>query len=943
MELLMPMGDETVQASSSLVDEVVEDLLERAGGSRDLSGLAVVFPGRRPGLYLRKKLADRLEAPYLPPEIYDIDGFMQRLAMSHPDGKGRMELEQEQLIYMLYGIVREVLDKTGSSLPMCDGFDKFYFWGHQLLEVLDEFGVELVSGRHLSATVPEALLDAGLTEEASGIWSLLPEIYKAWKKGLCEGRVWSRGEIYRLAAQVVEGEVEVPSFILLCGFFAPNKAEQVVFHALRTRGVLKVVNQSGEWSPGDEGPGPRLFLHKSYDLHSQVKRAREILLAQGPLQSPAGPEEIAVVLPRPEPLVPVLNWVLEDLSVPFNISMGYPLDRTPVSNLVEYIFRAQEGKDGARYYLDHYMAVISHPFIKGLNTDEPVEDREEAPFRFLVHRLSSHLQQRRDRFASLDEVMEVARSMDGVRPQALETLRSVHERAFEVFEGVCQVGEVADSLAGLLVFLIKEGAAGRHPLSSEFVGTILHLLERLSSGPVAREAGSPSGLFAMFRHLIRQTRIPFHGSPLEGLQLLGFLETRCLRFRKILVLDVEEGILPPERKPDPLLPPGLRKALGLPDPRRAVEISRYHLHRLLAGAREVHLLFTEGEGRSRSRFVEELIWTLEKHRGMPGAVEIQTVQAAAHPEPLQFREIPKRPEVLTLLQNRSFSPTSLDTYLHCPYRFYLRYVLDLEPEGRATADQVDGLMVGKVVHETLRRLYEPFLNREITIDGEVTSRLGSVLEAVLAEETGQFQGLRGGIRLLYEIIQLRLGHFLKMEQEYPGRRLFALELLCRASISLSDGRTVRLEGRLDRVDQLNDRRFMVIDYKTGTDPKVPDLNQPQPDFQRRELKARIRSLQLPLYIYLLRSHLGPAHYTWENFASCLYALRGLTTGSSRKNLERSFPKAGMLTADLMEEIYLPVIKGLLAEILDPDVPFEADASTPSYCRGCPFQGGLCRA
>jgi len=50
---------------------------------------------------------------------------------------------------------------------------------------------------------------------------------------------------------------------------------------------------------------------------------------------------------------------------------------------------------------------------------------------------------------------------------------------------------------------------------------------------------------------------------LNGLQILGFLETRNIKFKKVIFLDLNEGVFP-NLSEDYLLPYRIRKILGLP-------------------------------------------------------------------------------------------------------------------------------------------------------------------------------------------------------------------------------------------------------------------------------------------------------------------------------------------------------------------------------------------
>lgn len=99
---------------------------------------------------------------------------------------------------------------------------------------------------------------------------------------------------------------------------------------------------------------------------------------------------------------------------------------------------------------------------------------------------------------------------------------------------------------------------------------------------------------AMLLELVRAERVPFEADPLTGLQVLGMLETRLLRFSRVFLVDVTDDRLPGAPIRSPLLPDSLRALLGLPDTRNREQLAAYTFHRLIAGADEVWLYWQEG-------------------------------------------------------------------------------------------------------------------------------------------------------------------------------------------------------------------------------------------------------------------------------------------------------------------------------------------------------------
>lgn len=219
-----------------------------------------------------------------------------------------------------------------------------------------------------------------------------------------------------------------------------------------------------------------------------------------------------------------------------------------------------------------------------------------------------------------------------------------------------------------------------------------------------------------------------------------------------------------------------------------------------------------------------------------------------------------------------FSPTALETYLYCPFRFFAQHVLALQKLTDPT-EEVEQTRRGLVLHEALARFHQELATQGQDLErilaakaastsstvadssgssGEATCTSEGELQAATAErnkteqrwvqrleeliaEEVERQLPRGHSRLVREVWRwegLRLRryarrywrqwqHFLERCQKRGlvpqpvafeeafgvGQRQYLVEV---------DGRTIRLGGRIDRVDQdPSGQGLWIIDYKTG--------------------------------------------------------------------------------------------------------------------------------
>lgn len=406
------------------------------------------------------------------------------------------------------------------------------------------------------------------------------------------------------------------------------------------------------------------------------------------------------------------------------------------------------------------------------------------------------------------------------------------------------------------------------------------VLPELETCSIGGQTLTRDALFALLRRYAKDKRVAFEADPLTGLQVMGFLETRLLNFRKLYVLDATEEKIPGVPAGDPLLPDPLRHRLGLPDSRERDYVAAYTFHRLVRASREVLILYQSGvqpggilDGKAlRSRFVEQLIWEEEKKAGKlikPGHPSLGVSVPDVRPlDPRAYRFAktgPIQDRLLARLAGK-VSPTLLDCYLGCPMRFFYEHLTPLKPVEEIGEDG-DPLEFGILVHDVLREYLLPFKGRPLsqgTLDPEALS--GLFLERLRAAPF--FEQLGQDCRLSLE----RTGaHRMALfARSAPETLIRELELPVRASFAL-DGREYLLEGRLDRVDE-REGSDVILDFKTGA-PPIPsqalflddelwarmDAWRPGADPNLlEEVKAAVGSLQMPVYLHLYNQTSGRA-------------------------------------------------------------------------------------
>ena len=110
-----------------------------------------------------------------------------------------------------------------------------------------------------------------------------------------------------------------------------------------------------------------------------------------------------------------------------------------------------------------------------------------------------------------------------------------------------------------------------------------------------------------FETFVKNINYPFPGTPLKGTQVLGFLETRNLKFDNVYFLDANADILPASKKEDTVLSHFVRQNLGLSTYKSREKIAKYYFNVLIANAKEAHIFYKDSADKERSRSEERRV------------------------------------------------------------------------------------------------------------------------------------------------------------------------------------------------------------------------------------------------------------------------------------------------------------------------------------------------
>ena len=868
------------------LQQIAESLYERHGNTLDKHCL--VFPNRRAGLFFMKYLAAEIRKPVWLPAILTINDLFYSLSDSQP-------AENEVLLFELYKVYRKI--KKGA-----ENFDDFYFWGDMLLNDFDDVDKYLVNTTQLFRNITDIKkIDeqfGGLTAEQVEIikrfwintdttkltrekaeflkiWEILDDLYKEFRNVLAKKGEAYEGMIYRDVIERIKKDDSVGirwDMVHFIGFNALNKCEKELMKWLKNNGKARFYwDYDNSYLKTDNLNSAGFFLRENirffgndmpeawdYDtmLSGNIKKCRirvintssdvaQVKLLPQLLQdfdelSLENAHHTAIILADENLLVPVLTSLPEKFS-DINITMGYPVRQTSVFIFVKQLLDLQMNsrkKNGV--VLFNYRDVIKllkNSFLRAL-IDE------------LADQIITEITERNQTWIEADYLCQS------------EILSLVFIRT----EQPALLSEYLKTILSLLSDLSDEalkGTGGAHfqkNIRNEFIYRIILSLNRLDI--VAKSQDIVLTIETWIRileRIIRSQSVPFSGEPLAGIQVMGILETRTLDFRNIIMLSVNEGILPSVTVPSSFIPFTLREAFRMPSVNHQESIYAYHFYRLLHRAENVKFLYnSDSEGlRSgeMSRFLQQIKYDPHlKPEMLSTTFEIMNNSITSsvverkeeHNQRLIERFCGKNPKRQAYL-----SPSAINTWLNCRMKFYYRYVNGLF-EREEISEEIDPAKLGTLLHAVAKDLYagyaDGFLDK--TALGKLSAdkdRLLNLIKKEIRQVFGKpnYSVVNGNELIISNVLSVFIDRILQMDKNVAPLKIISLENLYLFPIRISGDTgiiNVMTGGKIDRID-LKGEVVRIIDYKTGkVADSVKTVNDLFQDDRNKELDGWLQTL-----------------------------------------------------------------------------------------------------
>ncbi|MBO4666028.1 MAG: PD-(D/E)XK nuclease family protein, partial [Paludibacteraceae bacterium] len=314
----------------------------------------------------------------------------------------------------------------------------------------------------------------------------------------------------------------------------------------------------------------------------------------------------------------------------------------------------------------------------------------------------------------------------------------------------------------------------------------------------------------ILRRYLESISFPFHGEPLAEIQVTGVLETRAMDFDNVLLLNVEEGVVPHVGADLSYLPYYLRKAYGLQTHEESTDVYAYNFFRLIARANRVTMMYTGSESKynkkTMSRFLRQILASDNFSVTKTILSEPNTLSAPLIP----ISQLRNDKMVNDQMVN-AFSPSALNTFRSCRVQFYLSYILGIqEPEEQTVLLQRNE--IGTLVHKAIQELYTRYPDPR------------NVPEPLPFDQINNLQ-IGNAHPLELSAIKAFITRIVRSDKELANKsalQILEMETKYYAPVEVEGYGSVRVGGRIDRVDQVGEQ-VRIVDYKTGTHKSDDDF------------------------------------------------------------------------------------------------------------------------
>jgi hypothetical protein len=816
--------------NTPFLDKIAKTIIDNY--SDNLADVTIVLPNKRAKIFLVDALKKQIENNIFSPKIISVEDFIQEIS-------GIRSIDSIELLFEFYEVYLSITEKKHQQ-----SFELFANWAKTLLQDFNEIDRYLLVPDNILSYLKdiedikkwgvEVENKTKILENYIDFWKLLPEYYHSLYANLLNKGIGYQGMIYREAVNNLvhfSNSLKKEQFVF-AGFNALNLAEEKIINHLISSNQAKIYWDIDRTFLNDQFHDAGLFIRrfkeswttyktnpfewivdefsqeKSIQIIGTPKTIGQAKIVGGIIENSIknnpgkSLDKVALVLGDENMLVPLL-YSLPDTIDALNITMGYSSKNNPAQILISKLFKmhtnalSRNSTNYVFYYKD-VLDVLTHPLIESfVNATDLVSIINKNNYTFLPHKKILQLN---------------------------ATPSTLFQLLFDKWDN--EPTKVLESVA-MVLQIIKTNLSNDNQedkIAKAFVFSLYKVINKLINYYSKHtQINKIETLYAIYKQVVDLAEVSFEGEPLNGLQIMGVLESRVLDFETVIITSLNEGKFPAGKSNNSFIPYDVKREKGLPTFKEKDAIYTYHFYHLLQRAKNIYLLYnTDSDGLDageKSRFITQLeVERQDKHTFSHEIYNAIIPDNAYQPMVIQKTETIKKR--LAEIAEQGFSPSALTSYTRNPIRFYFQKIIGIKDVDEVE-ENIAVNTLGTIVHEALKAIYEPFIDKFLSVS-DIQNSFDKIDDEVLKQfkvvyKEGEIK--KGKNLLAFEVAKRNIQNFLIMELEAINNgdaiKIIALEKKFERILNHQDlPFPVKIGGSVDRIEERNGI-IRIIDYKTG--------------------------------------------------------------------------------------------------------------------------------
>ena len=840
------------------------------------------------------------------------------------------------------------------------------------------------------------------------LWEVLGPLYDAFNKRLRKAGLAYKGMIYREASEILEKArnnsmtLEKQTYVFV-GMPFLSRAEKAILSTLKkwgkaeffwdtvmpdigleSRFPFRLVDGYASTFPMPEDfesmvakGGPEINIYSVPSTIVQAKRAASIISNDKTLNTDNA-TEFAVVLPEARLCLPLLSSVTISDDIGCNISIGFPIKDTPMASLMNVVVQlkatANHSKKGWFVSRQRVEEIATQPILLASCPQE-------------CKAILSRLRKTRGTFVNADVIAVEAGRLGFLFSLAeLESLGDVIANFLSIIDSLLELCEPYTKVIKKLGKTDGEDKEEKRNLPREFLVAyrevaceLLSLIRKYDLEPALES--TPEPIFATLDKMMRRMQLSFAGVPLQGVQIMGVMESYLLDFERVIITSMNENSFPKKLQKRTFIPQKLRVAYGLDNMEDEETLNAYYFYRLIGRTSVVDLLYnsnTDGlKAGEFSRYIYQLRYLATRARISEQTLDFVTWKPKESPVRVTKDDYAMQQLEAFLpdseCKKRYLSASSIKKYLSCPLEFYLNVVSGFADEDN-DVNHINDSDYGTITHAIMEQLYESCPKVEwqgekyykVTVDelnvllNDV--KINEVADAVVRkyyynDSVGKPVEIEGEAMIFRDMAVDSVVEMLKAEKLYMldhdiSHFLFVgAEIEGEIELQLPSGRKVNFRYIIDRVDRMFPRSegadgkgyLRIVDYKTGGDKLNFSGIDALVDYEAKGSKDHPKAImQLLLYSIAYAADKKNSMTRDERIQPLIYSFRNIMESNGHikhlKDTQKGGGKSGVEMLDYNEwkQEFMQKIGKKIDELFDRNKDF-IQTSNSENCQFCRFK------